>query len=142
MTLTQAQSHFDAYADAFTRRDMSAIASMWQYPCFITDKSGGASFRDKDAFQRNLDRMGGFYDAQGVRHADASVNSVESNYDGVAHVRVDYRFADADGQTIIAWPTDYVLRQNTDGAWKACFAVADGETAAWAARGTPLGAKN
>ncbi|OYW88833.1 MAG: hypothetical protein B7Z20_01590 [Sphingobium sp. 32-64-5] len=59
MTLTQAQSHFDAYAGAFARRDMGAIAAMWQYPCFISDPSGGAAFRDADAFRRNLDRLSG-----------------------------------------------------------------------------------
>ncbi len=142
MTLTQAQSHFDAYAGAFARRDMGAIAAMWQYPCFISDPNGGAAFRDADAFRRNLDRLSGFYDAQGVAHADARVQTANTDFDGVAQVRVDYRLADANGQTIIAWPTDYVLRRGGDGAWKACFAIADGEVAAWAARGTPLGAKN
>ena len=43
-----------------------------------------------------------------------------------------------DGTEIAYWQAAYVL-QRVDGVWKAVMAVADGETEAWAARGTPLG---
>jgi ketosteroid isomerase-like protein len=142
MTLAEAQSHFTAYADAFERRDIAAVAAAWCFPCYITDPSGGFAFRDADAFRRNLDRMAGFYDAQGVAHAEATVTHVDARYAGVATVHVDYRFANARGETLIAWPTDYTLRRGDDGTWKACFAIADGEVTAWAARGTPMGAKH
>ncbi len=139
MTHAEAQSHFDAYADAFQRRDWDAIADVWAYPCMISDQRGGYAFRDRDGFRRNLERLGAFYAAQGVVGAAAQVRDVDAEYDGVARVRVDYRLTDASGETIIAWPTDYVLRQQTDGRWTACFGIADGEMNAWAARGTPMG---
>jgi len=44
----------------------------------------------------------------------------------------------ANGDEIASWQAAYVL-QRVNGAWKAVMAVADGETDAWAARGTPLG---
>ena len=142
MALEEAQTFFQSYAAAFTRKDMDAIAGMWRYPCYITDQRGGAAFKDLSAFRKNLDRLSGFYDAQGVAGAKANVREANSDDEGVARIVVDYELTDADEKTIIAWSTFYVLRKTDSGEWKACFAIADGEMNAWADRGTPLGGKH
>jgi ketosteroid isomerase-like protein len=142
VTLAQAQSFFDAYAAAFSARDMDAIVDAWTYPCLITQRAASFAFPDRDSFRKNVSSLDGFYVRQGVAKASGTVRQVAEPHDGVAVVEVDYELADASGQRIVAWPTTYTLRRNKTGAWKACFAIADGEVAAWAARGTPLGGKN
>jgi len=142
VTLAQAQCFFDAYAAAFSARDMDAIADAWSYPCLISQSTGAFAFANRDSFHKNVSSLDGFYVRQGVAKASGTVRQVAEPHDGVAIVEIDYELSDVNGARIIAWPTTYTLRRNKTGAWKACFAIADGEVAAWAARGTPLGAEN
>jgi ketosteroid isomerase-like protein len=142
MTHSEAQAFFDDYAAAFSARDMDAIADAWTYPCLITQSTGAFAFADRASFHKNITTLDGFYARQGVAKASGTVRHVTVPHDGVAIVEVDYELSTISGARIIAWPTTYTLRRDKSGAWKACFAIADGEIAAWAARGTPLGAKN
>jgi ketosteroid isomerase-like protein len=139
VTVAEAQSHFDAYARAFTAKDVGAIADGWSFPCLITQQTGDFLFNDRDAFVKNTKALQGFYDRQGVALASAKVNAVGAQYDGLASVDVQYTLSDASDEPIAAWETTYILRRDADGQWRARFAIADGEVNAWAARGTPLG---
>lgn len=138
MSLDEAQSFFDLYGDAFTRKDHETLADQWIFPCYITQQIGPAYFKDRESFVKNLGHLSAFYDAQGVAVAKGTVTEARAKYDGVIEALVDYTLNDAKNETIAAWLTTYVLRRTDDG-WKACFAIADGEIDAWAARGTPIG---
>lgn len=114
------------------------LADQWIYPCYVTHQLGAANFRNRESFINNLHNLSAFYDTQGVAIAKGNVAETCSRYNGVIEALVDYELCDENEKTIAAWPTTYVLRCTDDG-WKACFAIADGEIDAWAARGTPLG---
>ena len=71
MTLTEAQSRFDAYARAFAANDVERIADMWSFPCLISQQTGDFLFRDRASFVKNTTGLQGFYDRQGVNAAGA-----------------------------------------------------------------------
>ena len=142
MTLTEAQSHFDAYARAFAANDVERIADMWSFPCLISQQTGDFLFRDRASFVKNTTGLQGFYDRQGVNAAGARVDAVRTPHPGITEVDVHYTLGKSPAEQIVDWQTTYVLRQDADGQWRARFAIADGEVTAWAARGTPMRAKN
>ena len=137
MSLTDAQAFFDRYADNFSRGDIAAVNDAWAMPCFISGPRSGA-FTDAEVFARNTEGLVAFYAAQGLAKAEKTVLSAEVQYDGVTLVRTADRLSDAAGEEIATWEHLYLMRRFSDG-WKVVTAICDGEVAAWAARGTPLG---
>jgi hypothetical protein len=142
VTGPEAQSFFDAYARAFTAKDVEAVADQWSFPCLITQQTGAFPFADRAAFTKNTSALQSFYDRQGVALALARVDKVNPLYEGVAAVTVYYTLSNSDAEPIAGWLTTYILRRGKDLVWRASYAVADGEITAWAERGTPLGAKH
>ena len=80
-----------------------------------------------------------------------SARQVGNNYDaafrsaspvilfpGAAKARVAYRLTDSSCAEIVSWQHVYMLRL-TPAGWRTAVSVADGEMAAWAARGVSLG---
>jgi hypothetical protein len=133
------QAFFTAYAAAFIRQDGAALAAAWAFPSLISGP--GASLAcDEAVFRRNVDGLFGFYARQGVADARATVKAVEVLAPGVVLSHTHYAMLAADGSTIAAWDTQYLLRDRGQGL-RAFDAVSDGEVAAWAARGTPLGGR-
>ena len=139
MTRDEVQSFFTAYAAAFVRQDSAALAAAWSFPALISGP-GGALACDETVFRRNVDGLFAFYARQGVAGAVASVKGIEPLGPSVILSHTHYAMLAADGGTIAAWDTQYLLRDRGEGL-RAFAAVSDGEVAAWAARGTPLGGK-
>jgi ketosteroid isomerase-like protein len=139
MTRDALQAVFDAYADAFVRQDADALSAAWMFPALISGPAGGTAF-DEALFRRNLAAMFGFYTRQGVGQASARVGDIHSLGDHVVAANIHYALATADGAPIVAWETAYLLRDAGHGP-RSFAAVFDGEVAAWAARGTPLGGR-
>jgi hypothetical protein len=137
MTHAQVQDFFTVYAAAFMRQDSAALAAAWSFPALISGP-GAALACDEAVFRRNVDGLFGFYDRQGVAGASATVEAVHPLSPGVVLSHTHYVMLSADGAPIAAWDTQYLLRDRGNGL-RAFAAVSDGEVAAWAARGTPLG---
>lgn len=133
------QAVFDAYADAFLRQDIDALTASWAFPALISGPAGALAC-DEALFRRNLAAMFGFYDRQGVGRTTARVTAVRPLADAVVLAEIDYAMATADGTPLVRFDTAYMLRA-TDGVLLKVAAVSDGEVAAWAARGTPLGGR-
>jgi len=139
MTLeTELADWCQSYVDAFNREDAEAIAAHWTFPALTTQAGRSFTFKSAAHFAKNTGHLLGFYRAQNVAQVERQlVEAHRLHRDAVSMIVADVMSA-PDGAAIVRWQAAYVL-QRVDGAWKAVMAVADGETEAWAARGTPLG---
>lgn len=126
------------YIEAFIAFDAEAIAAAWTYPATVNQGGRVFLFKDQEAFARNTQKLCEFYDKQGVARAERTVLDVLALGDGTASMRVADVMYDRKGEALASWEAGYTLVR-VKGDWKAVFAVADGETESWAARGTPLG---
>jgi hypothetical protein len=127
-----------SYVGAFNAADAGAIAAHWTFPALTTQAGRSFTFKSEEHFARNTDILLGFYQAQSVNRVARELVAAHLLHRDAASMIVSDVMYTADGQEIASWQAAYVL-QRVDGAWKAVMAVADGETEAWAARGTPLG---
>ena len=135
---TELTSWCGSYVAAFNNGDAEAIAAHWTFPALTTQGERSFSFKSADHFAKNTGILLGFYEAQKVSRVVRELTSCASLYEGVATMTVADVMYDANGEGIVGWNAAYVL-QRIEGVWRAVMAVADGETGAWAARGTPLG---
>jgi|GEM_PF-1029954 len=126
-----------SYVDAFNTEDASAIAAHWTFPALSTQAGRSFTFKSEEHFAKNTEILLGFYQAQSVHRVERALVSAQRLHRDTASMIVSDVMYTADGQEIAHWQAAYVL-QRVDGTWKAVMAVADGETEAWAARGTPL----
>ena len=127
-----------SYVGAFNAGDADAIADHWGFPALTTQAGRSFSFKSAEHFAKNTDRLLGFYRAQKVDRVERALVDCYLLHQNTAAMTVSDVMYDAAGDALVSWQAAYVL-QRVDGAWKAVMAVADGETEAWAARGTPLG---
>jgi len=130
------EAFFAGYVDAFARWDFDAVAALWMSPGLFMTPAGSLAL-DADAFRDNGAQLLAFYRAQGVSRPEGELVGCERLHDGVVLTRMRYRLFDMSGAQVVEWEHDYILRRTGEG-WRAAFAVADGEIAAWAARGTPM----
>ncbi len=127
-----------SYVAAFNAEDAEAIAAHWAFPALTTQVGRSFTFKSAEHFAKNTDRLLRFYEAQQVHRVERRLVSCQQMHEGTASMIVSDVMSTANGDEIASWQAAYVL-QRVNGAWKAVMAVADGETDAWAARGTPLG---
>ena len=127
-----------SYVDAFSDYDAEGIERHWVFPALIINDGKRIAFKSAEQFTRNTSALLGFYKRQGVARAERKLITCMQMHIDVAAMRVHDQMLDASGNNIVEWQAAYVL-QNTEGAWRAACAVADGEADAWKARGTPLG---
>lgn len=118
--------------------DAEAIAAHWTFPALTTQAGRSFTFKSDEHFAKNTERLLAFYKAQAVARVTRRLISAQALHEAAAAMVVADEMFEANGTRIAGWQAAYVL-QRVDGAWKAVMAVADGETEAWAARGTPLG---
>lgn len=135
---TELRDWCQSYVDAFNAGDGGAIAAHWMFPALTTQAGRSFTFKSEDHFAKNTDILLGFYRAQKVDRVERQLVEAHRMHTGTAAMVVSDVMYDADGAEIASWQAAYVLQQ-ANGAWKAVMAVADGETDAWVARGTPLG---
>ena len=128
---------YASYAEAFSRFDADAVSNHWDVPALIVSAKRTVAF-DAETFRANTEGLFAFYRRQGVARATAEVLSADAPFPDLATVRVLYTMLDQSGATITAFEGVYMLRRTSAG-WRAASGVPDGEMAAWAARGTPLG---
>ncbi len=127
-----------SYVAAFNAEDAEAIAAHWTFPALTTQAGRSFTFKSAEQFAGNTGKLLGFYRAQLVDRVEREVIECHAMHrDAVAMTVSDVMYT-AEGDKIASWQAAYVL-QRVQGDWKAGMAVADGETEAWATRGTPLG---
>ncbi len=129
-----------SYIDAFNSADARKITAHWSFPALIYQAGGRIVFDDAEKFTRNTKALLGFYERQGVAWAERTlVDTLSMGPEGLA-ITVKDRMLAENGEEIVEWRAAYLL-QTVAGVWRASAAFADGEMAAWARRGTPLGGK-
>lgn len=127
-----------SYVTAFSAYDAAGIGDHWLFPALIISSGRNLVFKTREHFDANTGGLLDFYKREGVAKAERGVLSCLAMNDDTAAMRVCDAMLDGDGNTIVTWEAAYTLRK-TDEGWRAILAAADGELAAWAARGTPLG---
>ena len=126
------------YVDAFNARNVERIADHWAFPALIVQAQRNFAFESRQVFQANVEPLLRFYDRQGVVRIERDLDQGLRLNSLTASMKVSDRMYDAQGRQIVSWEAGYTLRSQGED-WYAVLGVADGESAAWAARGTPLG---
>lgn len=126
------------YIKAFMAFDGARIAQAWAFPATVSQSGRVFLFKDEAGFAGNTQKLCGFYERQGVVRAERAVLEVLALGPDTASMRVADVMYNKQGEVLARWEAGYTLVRK-DAGWRAVFAVADGETESWAARGTPLG---
>ena len=77
-----------------------------------------------------------FYRRQGVIRPEGDLVSVDELLPDVVQARIAYRMLGEGDELVAVWDHVYILRR-TD-RWRVSLTIADGEMAAWTARGAQL----
>ena len=122
---------FDSYVDAFARWDADAVCHLWE-PVGLFPSPGGNFAMDRQTFRGHCTTLMDFYRQQGVVRPVGELLSTAELFPNVAEARM----VGEDAETVAEWEHVYLLRR-TD-RWRVTLTIADGEMAAWAARGAQL----
>ncbi|WOR16414.1 hypothetical protein RYZ27_07010 [Hyphomonas sp. FCG-A18] len=129
-----------SYTAAFSNYDAVGIGAHWMFPAVILSGGRSLTFRDAEHFNKNTANLLSFYKAQDVAAARRRLIEYLELDAGAVSIKVADDMISSNGETIVSWTASYVLNKGSEGL-RAVMAIADGELKAWAARGTPLGAK-
>ena len=123
---------FAGYVDAFARRDASALSELWE-PVGLFPSPSGNFAMPRDAFRDHCVTLLEFYRREGVVQPLGDLLSASELFPDVAQARMAYRMLGEGDELIAAWEHVYILRRSD--RWRISLTIADGEMAAWAARG-------
>lgn len=126
---------FTRYVDAFARRDADALSQLWE-PVGLFPSPSGNFAMPREAFRDHCITLMDFYSNQGVVRPEGELLDAAELFDNVAQARMAYRMLGDSGELIAAWEHVYILRRTDN--WRVTLTIADGEMAAWAARGAQL----
>lgn len=126
---------FASYLEAFARNDADAVSELWD-PVGLFPSPAGNFAMERQAFRDHCVTLMDFYRKQGVVRPEGEVLARAELFPNVAEVRVAYRMLGEGDELIAGWEHVYILRR-TD-RWRVSLTIADGEMAAWAARGARL----
>ena len=127
----------DSYLRAFNDGDVDRISAHWAFPALILSGGQRYVYKSADQFRRNTSGLLSFYSDQGVAHAERTCVAVVSFSEDEIAFRAEDRFYGEEGALMAHWQAGYVLQRDA-ADWRAILASAEGEAAAWRARGTPL----
>ncbi|MGF7151536.1 hypothetical protein FHS96_005202 [Sphingomonas zeicaulis] len=126
---------FRSYVDAFTREDADTLSALWDAVGLFPTLDGNFAM-PRPAFRDHCTTLFAFYRAQGVVRTEGALLSAAELFPGVAQARMAYRMIGADDAPVAEWEHVYILRR-TD-VWRVSLTIADGEMAAWTAKGVQL----
>ncbi len=126
---------FASYVDAFARRDADALSELWE-PVGLFPSPGGNFAMPREAFRDHCVTLMDFYRQQGVVRPVGELLSASELFPNVAQARMAYRMEGEAGALIAEWEHVYILRRSD--RWRISLTIADGEMAAWTARGVQL----
>ncbi|MAU94783.1 MAG: hypothetical protein CMP81_02675 [Fulvimarina sp.] len=136
MTLQDEITAFFAdYVAAFARRDPDALSELWE-PVGLFPSPGGNFAIPRQAFRDHCLTLMEFYRQQGVVRVVGQLLSASELFQNVAEARMAYRMLGEGDDLIAEWEHVYVLRRSD--RWRVSLTIADGEMAAWKARGAEL----
>jgi len=127
----------DTYLQAFNARDVARITGHWHFPAMLLIRPAVFIHKNPETFQQNTIRLLDFYQAQGVANAKRRCLKAEFLTETEITLQVHDCFNDHAGKRLAEWSAAYMLKE-IDQSWRAILASAEGESQAWAARGTPL----
>lgn len=133
---TEIEAFFTGYVAAFARNDAAALSEMWD-EIGLFPSPGGNFAMERAAFRDHCVALLDFYRQQGVVEPQGTLLSATELFPDVAQTRMAYRMIGEGDALVAAWEHVYILRR-TD-RWRISLTIADGEMAAWAARGAALG---
>lgn len=126
---------FTSYLDAFARDDADALSELWDAVGLFPSPTGNFAM-EKPAFRDHCVTLMQFYRAQGVMRSVGKLVSAAELFPNVVEARMAYQMLGADDALIAEWDHVYILRKSD--RWRVSLTIADGEMAAWAARGASL----
>lgn len=129
------KAFFVSYVDAFARNDADALSELWDSVGLFPSPTGNFAM-ERQAFRDHCMALMDFYRKQGVIKPVGELLSSVALFPNVAEARMAYRMLSQDDELIAEWEHVYILRR-TD-RWRVSLTIADGEMAAWAARGAQL----
>lgn len=132
---SEIEEFFKDYIDAFSRDDADALSEMWDAVALFPSPTGNFVM-ERAAFRDHCATLMDFYRKQGVVRPEGKLLSWAELFPNVAEARLAYRMLDDTGAPVAEWEHVYILRR-TD-RWRVSLTIADGEMAAWAARGAQL----
>ena len=131
-TQDEIKAFFAGYIDAFARNDADALSELWDAVGLFPSPTGNFAMERKD-FHAHLVTLMDFYRQQSVVRPEGELLSADELFPGVVQARMAYRMIGEGGDLVAEWDHVYILRR-TD-RWRVSLTIADGEMAAWAARG-------
>jgi hypothetical protein len=126
---------FRNYVAAFARNDADAVSELWDAVGLFPSPHGNFVM-ERPAFREHCVTLFDFYRQQGVVSPRGDLLSVTELFPNVAQARMAYRMLGAHAQLVAEWEHVYILRR-TD-RWRVSLTIADGEMAAWTAKGALL----
>lgn len=136
MTLqNEISAFFVSYVDAFARNDADALSEHWDSVGLFPSPTGNFAM-ERQAFRGHCVTLMDFYRKQGVVRPVGELLSTAELFPSVAEARMAYRMQGEGDELVAEWEHVYILRR-TD-RWRVTLTIADGEMAAWAARGAHL----
>lgn len=126
---------FASYVDAFARNDADTLSELWDEVGLFPSPTGNFAMQ-RQVFRDHCVKLMDFYRQQGVVRPEDTLLSADELFPNVVQARVAYRMRGAGDEVIAEWEHVYILR-HTD-HWRISLTIADGEMAAWAARGAQL----
>lgn len=131
----QIAAFFAEYVDAFARNDADALSGLWDDVGLFPSPAGNFAM-ERQAFRDHCVTLMGFYGRQGVVKPEGWLLSATELFPNVAQARMAYRMRGAGDEIVAEWEHVYILRRSD--RWRVSLTIADGEMAAWAAKGAQL----
>lgn len=128
-------SFFVEYVDAFVRNDADALSDLWDAVGLFPSPTGNFAM-ERQAFRDHCVTLMDFYRRQGVVRPEGELLSADELFPNVAQARMAYRMHGAGEKLVAEWEHVYILRRTN--RWRVSLTIADGEIAAWAAKGAQL----
>lgn len=126
---------FVEYVDAFARNDADALSGLWDEVGLFPSPTGNFAM-ERQAFRDHCVTLMDFYRRQGVVRPEGELLSATEIFPNVAQARMAYRMRGEGDEVVAEWDHVYILRRSD--RWRVSLTIADGEIAAWAAKGAQL----
>jgi len=126
---------FDDYVNAFACNDADALSELWDTVGLFPSPTGNFAM-ERQAFRDHCVTLMEFYRQQGVVRPEGELLSATELFPNVAQARMAYRMRGEGDELVAEWEHVYILRRSD--CWRVSLTIADGEMAAWAAKGAQL----
>jgi len=131
----QISRFFQEYVEAFAQNDADALSNLWDAVGLFPSPTGNFAM-ERQAFRKHCVALMDFYRQQGVVRPEGELLSATELFPNVVLARMIYRMRGGEDVLVAMWEHCYILRR-TD-RWRISLTIADGEMAAWEAKGVSL----